>query len=71
MKHALFAFAGCASLQSAPTEMIVKLPVVRVGNQPPQNTEYVMFYPAGFEEPKTSHRRERLEMELESGMLRY
>jgi hypothetical protein len=24
------------------------LPVVRVGDPPPQNTEYVVFYPAGF-----------------------
>jgi hypothetical protein len=56
MKHALsafalFALAGCASLQPAPTETIAKLPVVRVGSQTPQNTEYVVFYPAGFAFP--------------------
>jgi len=56
MKHALsafalFALAGCASLQPAPTETIAKLPVVRVGSQPPQNTDYVVFYPAGFAFP--------------------
>ncbi len=56
MKHAFFAFvvfalAGCASLQSPPVETISKLPVVRVGSQPPQNTEYVVFYPAGFPFP--------------------
>lgn len=40
--------SGCASLQPAPTEAISRLPVVRVGNQPPQNAEYVVLYPAGF-----------------------
>jgi len=38
-------------MQPAPTETIAKLPVVRVGSQPPQNTEYVVFYPAGFPFP--------------------
>ncbi len=55
MKHTLFAFvlfalAGCASLQAAPTEVIAKLPVVRVGTQPLQ-ADYVVFYPAGFAFP--------------------
>ena len=35
----------------APTDAIAKLPVVRVGGQAPQNTEYVVFYPAGFAFP--------------------
>lgn len=56
MKHALFSFAlftlvGCASMQLAPTDAIAKLPVVRVGDQAPQSTEYVVFYPAGFAFP--------------------
>ena len=38
-------------MQPAPTETIAKLPVVRVGNPPPQNTEYVVFYPAGYTFP--------------------
>lgn len=54
MKHtflislALSTILGCAALRPAPVESISKLPVVRVGDLPPQNTEYVVFYPAGF-----------------------
>ena len=56
MKHAIFSLAvftlaGCASMLPAPTDAIAKLPVVRVGGQAPQNTEYVVFYPAGFAFP--------------------
>ena len=56
MKHALFSLflftlVGCASMLPAPTDAIAKLPVVRVGGQAPQNTEYVVFYPAGFAFP--------------------
>ncbi|ACM20393.1 hypothetical protein Geob_2037 [Geotalea daltonii FRC-32] len=56
MKHvfavfAIFALTGCASLQSVPTEAITRLPVVRVGSQPPETMEYVTFYPAGFAFP--------------------
>ena len=43
--------AGYASLQTTPTEAIAKLPVVRVGDQPPQKTEHVAFYPAGLAFP--------------------
>ena len=42
---------GCAALRPAPVESISKLPIVRVGDPPPQNTEYVVFYPAGFAFP--------------------
>ncbi len=38
---------GCAAMLPAPTDEIAKLPVVRVGDQTPQNTEYVVFFPAG------------------------
>ena len=48
---ALFVLAGCASMQPTPTETIAKLPVVRVGSPPPQGTEYVVRYPAGFAFP--------------------
>ena len=56
MKHALFSLfiftlVGCASMLPAPTDAIARLPVVRVGGQAPQNTEYVVFYPAGFAFP--------------------
>ena len=56
MKHAIFSLAvftlaGCASMLPAPTDAIAKLPIVRVGGQAPQNTEYVVFYPAGFAFP--------------------
>lgn len=56
MKHIVFSFAlftlvGCASMQPAPTDVIATLPVVRVGGPLPQNTEYVVFYPAGFAFP--------------------
>lgn len=37
-------------MQAAPTEVIAKLPVVRVGTQPLQ-ADYVVFYPAGFAFP--------------------
>ena len=47
----LFSLVGCASMQPAPTDAIEKLPVVRVGEQMPLNSEYVVFYPAGFEFP--------------------
>lgn len=47
----MFVLAGCASMRPAPTETISKLPVVRVGNQPPQHTEYISFYPAGYAFP--------------------
>lgn len=39
--------AGCASLRPAPIEAIANLPIVRVGDKPPANAEYVLFYPAG------------------------
>jgi hypothetical protein len=45
---ALSTTIGCAALGPAPVESISKLPVVRVGDPPPLNTEYVVFYPAGF-----------------------
>lgn len=38
---------GCAGWQSAPTDTLASLPVVRVGDTPPQSGEYVVFYPAG------------------------
>lgn len=47
----LSTLVGCAALRPAPVESIVKLPVVRVGDPAPQNTEYVVFYPAGFTFP--------------------
>ena len=47
----LGALVGCAGLRPAPVESIAKLPIVRVGDHPPQNTEYVVFYPAGFSFP--------------------
>jgi hypothetical protein len=31
----------------APVDAISKLPVVRVGDKPPQEAEYVVFFPAG------------------------
>jgi uncharacterized membrane protein YcgQ (UPF0703/DUF1980 family) len=49
----LFMFAGCASMQVAPTGEITALPIVRVGEKPPQTTEYVVLYPAGFSFPVT------------------
>lgn len=42
---------GCAALRPAPVVSISNLPVVRVGGPPPQNAEYVLFYPAGFSFP--------------------
>lgn len=48
---ALFSLAGCTSMQPAPIDAIEKLPVIRVGEQTPPNSEYVVFYPAGFEFP--------------------
>ena len=38
-------------MQPAPTETISKLPVVRVGETPPTNSEFVVFYPAGYNFP--------------------
>jgi hypothetical protein len=35
-------------MQPAPSNKIAELPVVRVGEDTPQHTEYVVFYPAGF-----------------------
>lgn len=49
----LIFLAGCASLQPITTEKIAHLPVVHVGSQPPQNEEYIVFYPAGFAIPVT------------------
>ncbi len=54
MKHTflfvliLSTLLGCAALRPAPVELIVALPVVRVGDPSPPNTEFVTFYPAGF-----------------------
>lgn len=48
---AVSVLAGCTSLQPAPTEAISKLPVVRVGDQPPVNSDYVVLYPAGYAFP--------------------
>ncbi|MDO8988030.1 MAG: hypothetical protein Q7U91_00185 [Sideroxyarcus sp.] len=48
---AMFVLAGCASMQPAPTDAIAKLPIIRVGNPPPQNMEYIVFYPAGYTFP--------------------
>lgn len=42
---------GCAALRPAPVELIAKLPILRVGDPSPPNTEYVLFYPAGFAFP--------------------
>lgn len=47
----LSTLVGCAALRPIPVELIAKLPVVRVGDRPPQNTEYVVHYPAGFAFP--------------------
>ena len=47
----LSTLVGCAALRPAPVELIAKLPVVRVGDPSPQNTECVVFYPAGFAFP--------------------
>ena len=60
---------GCAALRPAPVESIAKWPVVRVGDPPPQNTEYVVFYPAGFAFPvklKTSGSLFSAEKQVES-----
>ena len=60
---------GCAALRPVPVESIAKLPVVRVGDPPPQNTEYVVFYPAGFAFPvklKTSGSLFSAEKQVES-----
>lgn len=53
MRSSLFALSflavtGCASLQPPPTDAIAGLPVVRVGSEPPKDSQYVVFYPAGF-----------------------
>lgn len=47
----LLALVGCAAFQPAPVETISKLPVVRVGDSPPANSEYVVFFPAGYAFP--------------------
>lgn len=47
----LSTLVGCAALRPAPAESIAKLPIVRVGDPSPKNTEYVVFYPAGFAFP--------------------
>lgn len=47
----LSTLVGCAALRPAPVESIAKLPIVRVGDPSPKNTEYVVFYPAGFAFP--------------------
>lgn len=47
----LSTLVGCAALRPAPVDSIAKLPVVRVGDHPSQNMEYVVFYPAGFAFP--------------------
>lgn len=56
MKYALvslvlISLVGCTSMRPAPVDAIAKLPVVRVGDQAPQGSEYVVFYPAGFAFP--------------------
>ena len=38
---------GCTAVKPAPTEKLARLPVVRVGDPIPSDTEYVVFYPAG------------------------
>lgn len=48
---ALSTLIGCAALRPAPVDSIAKLPVVRVGDLSPRNTEYIVFYPAGFAFP--------------------
>lgn len=60
---------GCAALRPAPVEYIAKLPVVRVGDPPPKNTEYVLFYPVGLTFPvklKTSGTLFASEKQVES-----
>ena len=47
----LLVLAGCAALQTVPIETISKLPVVRVGDTPPANSEYVEYFPADYSFP--------------------
>ncbi|WP_455208381.1 hypothetical protein [Kaarinaea lacus] len=68
----LTALAGCTALRPVPTESIAKLPVVRVGDPPPQNAEYIVYYPAGFEFPvrlKTTGSLFASEKQVESQMV--
>jgi len=50
---ALLLLGGCAAMQPATTEMISRLPVVKVGEAPPSEGEYVVYYPAGYQIPVT------------------
>lgn len=47
----LLVVSGCAALQPVPTETLSKLPVVQVGNVPPTDSEYIVYYPAGQDLP--------------------
>lgn len=47
----ILVLAGCATFQQVPVETISKLPIVRVGETAPANSEYVLFYPAGYSFP--------------------
>ena len=47
----LSTLVGCAAMRPTPVESIAKLLIVRVGDPSPKNTEYVVFYPAGFAFP--------------------
>lgn len=49
----LLLLGGCAAMQPATTEMISRLPVVKVGEAPPSDGEYVIYYPAGYKIPVT------------------
>jgi hypothetical protein len=43
--------AACTALQPAPIETIAKLPVIRVRDTAPANSEYVELFPAGYSFP--------------------
>ncbi|WP_323142545.1 hypothetical protein [Massilia phyllosphaerae] len=45
---ALMAFlsVGCAPMMPAPADKIQTLPVVKMGEAPPSDTEYVLYIPA-------------------------
>ncbi len=46
----LVSISGCAWLAPVPVETMAKLPVVRVGEKPPQG-DHVVFFPAGVPVP--------------------
>jgi hypothetical protein len=65
----LLALSGCAAFMPVPVETISKFPVVRVGDTPPANSEYVVFYPVGYSFPvkvKTSGSLFSTEKQIES-----